>query len=321
MTFHGGLRARTALRASIAAVAVVGLLALTAGCSGLRRSPARDSGEGPPTTAEAAVGSSTHTISVGGRQRTYHLYRPSSLPPSAPAALVVVLHGGFGTGAQAKSAYGWDAEADSQHFVVAYPDGLDRAWAVGGGCCGVPGRTGVDDVAFITQLVDAVAHQLPIDPARVYATGMSNGGLLAYRLACDSTVFAAIGSTAGTLLGPCPSPAPISVIEVHGLADHNVPYDGSRGEGVAGIDGPPVPDLDSMWRNVNGCAAPSVTTAGSVTTSLASCPGGRAVELVTIAGGGHEWPGGARAKTAASDLNATDTIWRFFASHPKPAAS
>src|SRR5690348_4039108 len=90
----------------------------------------------------ATAASSTETITVDGRPRTFHLYRPATL--ANPAPLVLMLHGGFGDGAQAESACGWDAQADRGHFLVAYPDGLDRAWSVGGDCCGIPGRTGVD---------------------------------------------------------------------------------------------------------------------------------------------------------------------------------
>jgi polyhydroxybutyrate depolymerase len=319
MTVLGRVRPPLA-RVPIAVLAVAGLLALTAGCSGARGPSARDGSVGPPSTAAPAAGSSAQTITVDGRKRTFHVYRPASLSLSGAVPLVVMLHGGFGTGDQAEAAYGGDAEADSQHFVVAYPDGLDRAWAVGGGCCGSSGRGGVDDVAFITQLVSTLGHQLPIDPARVYATGMSNGALLAFRLACDTTVFAAIGPTAGTLLGSCPSPAPISVIHIHGTADHNVPYDGGEGEGIAKINGPAVPAMNAMWRDVDRCSPPALTVAGLVTTSVATCADGRAVELVTVSGGGHEWPGSTR-KPGVDGLNATDTIWRFFASHPKASTS
>jgi polyhydroxybutyrate depolymerase len=286
-----------------------------AGC----RAPAGVSASG----AAVPVGSSAQTLTVGGRERTFHLYRPAALAARAP--LVVMLHGGFGSGTQAEQSYGWDARADTGQFLVAYPDGLDRAWAVGGGCCGESGTTGVNDVGFIVEMVSTLSRQLPVDPARVYATGISNGGLLSYRLACDTTVFAAIGPDSATLLGPCPSPAPISVIHIHGTADHNIPYDGGPGDGFARIDGPAVPGVVAQWRDVDQCTQPTVTTAGPVSTSTATCPGGRSVELITIAGAGHQWPGSHRSlaqRLARTDqpsvaLDATDTIWRFFAAHPK----
>ena len=86
------------------------------------------------TVMPLPVGSSTHALTVGGRKRTYIVYRPADLPASAP--LVVMLHGGYGSADQAEKTYGWNDEADREHFLVAYPDGLNRAWNTGGGCCG-----------------------------------------------------------------------------------------------------------------------------------------------------------------------------------------
>lgn len=273
----------------------------------------------------APAGTATSTITVGGVARTYRVYRPRGLPAKAP--LVVMLHGGFGDGAQAEESYGWDGEADRNRFVVAYPDGLNRAWNVGAGCCGQPGANRVDDVAFIRAMVEEIAARNGIDRRRVYATGISNGGLLAYRLACDTDLLAAIGPDAATLLGPCNAPAPVSVLHIHGTADERVRFDGGAGAGVARIDGPPVPDVIARWRAVDRCTAPSVETAGLVTTSIATCPDGRAVELITIAGAGHQWPGGVSRPVVqrlldldppSTAIDATDVLWRFFAAHPKP---
>ena len=301
---------------------VAGSLLVTtwlAGCGQLRRLHA----SGKASQAIPA-GSSSHTISAGGVARSYLVYRPAALPAAAP--LVVMMHGGFGTGAQAERSYHWDAEASQGHFVVAYPNGLDRAWNTGGGCCGVPGRTGTDDSGFITAMVSAIEHQLPVSPRRVYATGISNGGIMAYALACRTTVFAAIGPDSATELGSCTAPAPVSVIHIHGTADTNIPYRGGPGDGIAHIDGPAIPALNATWRRIDRCAAPAVKTAGVVTTSTAACPAGRTVELITIAGAGHQWPGAAPDLLAqrllhtdppSTALNATQVIWRFFVTHPK----
>src|ERR1700759_5396316 len=111
-------------------------------------------------------GTSIHTISVGGHDRVYRLHKPSGL--SAPAGLVVVLHGGFGSAEQAERSYGWDQLANSSKFVVAYPDGIKRAWNVnGGGCCGKPAREHIDDVAFITAAVADISRHIGIDASRV----------------------------------------------------------------------------------------------------------------------------------------------------------
>jgi polyhydroxybutyrate depolymerase len=280
--------------------------------------PARQAGGGG-----LPVGRSTHSVTVGGLARSFGVYRPAGLTGAAP--LVVMLHGGFGTGAQAEKSYGWDAQADAGHFVVAYPDGLHRAWDTGGGCCGGPGRTGVDDVAFIVAVVSAIERELPIDRHRIYATGISNGGIMSYTLACRTSIFAAIGPDSATELGTCPDPARVSVIGIHGTADKNIPYHGGLGDGPGHIDGPAVPVLNARWRRIDRCGAPAIRTAGVVRTSVAHCPGGREVELITIAGAGHQWPGGRpnwlaqhllHTDPPSKALDATRVIWRFFAAHP-----
>jgi polyhydroxybutyrate depolymerase len=302
-------------------------MALVAGLAGCGAQPHQEAGQSaavPAATSSVPVGSSTHVISVGGVDRGYIVYRPAVLPAAAP--LVVMLHGGFGTGGQAEKSYHWNAEADSGHFLVAYPDGLDRAWNAGGGCCGTPGRSGTDDIGFIAAMVSAISRAVPVDPGRVYATGISNGGIMAYDLACHTTIFAAIGPDSATELGGCPDPAPTSVIAIHGTADKNIPYDGGEGSGVAHIDGPAVPAVNASWRQTDRCAPPAVTTAGTVTTSVASCPAGRSVELVTIAGAGHQWPGGVPSPIVerllgtdppSTALDATQVIWTFFAAHAR----
>ncbi len=310
-------------RLALAVVAVLALVAALTACRAQLRQEARQSAA-PAAAAPVTVGSSTHVISVDGVTRSYIVYRPAGLPAAAP--LVVMLHGGFGTASQAQKSYHWDAEADSGHFLVAYPDGLDRAWNAGGGCCGTPGRDGADDIGFITAMVSAISLAVPVDPGRVYATGISNGGIMAYDLACHTTIFAAIGPDSATELGACLDPAPVSVIAVHGTADQNIPYDGGAGDGVARIDGPAVPAVNAGWRQADNCAAPAVSTAGTVTTSVATCPGGRSVELITIAGAGHQWPGAVPNPVAqrllgtdppSTALNATQVIWAFFAAHAR----
>jgi polyhydroxybutyrate depolymerase len=279
-------------------VRVVALLAaafLIAGCSASPRGTAEPAADFPD-------GTSTHVVNIGGLDRTYRVHKPAGLPLSAP--LVVMLHGGFGSGEQAERAYGWDQLADTAKFVVAYPDGIARAWNVNG-CCGRPGRDGIDDVGFITATVDQISKGAGIDRSRIYATGISNGGMMSYTLACNSSVFAAIGPDSATQLDPCTAPHPTSVMHIHGTADRLIRYDGGPGAGVAHINGPPVADVNAFWRKVNKCGAPVVITDGPVTTSAADCAGNRSVVLITVDGGGHEWPS-----------IATQRLWNFFATHP-----
>ncbi len=272
-------------------------------------------------------------MTVGGRERTYHLYRPVALPDGAP--LVVVLHGAVGTGQQAEESYGFDAQADSGKFLVAYPDGLHRTWDVTPDCCGGAAREGVDDLGFLTQLVDTLGRRNPLDPKRVYAAGISNGALMAYRLACDTAIFAAIGVVAGTMISPCERPAPVSILHIHGTVDRTIPYEGGPGrrsnagageQNPAKISGPSTEQLMAEWRTKNSCGVAQTTTEGQVITSTAACAGGQEVELISVSGAGHQWPGGKPEPIAerllgldppSTLLSATSVIWKFFAAHRK----
>lgn len=271
---------------------LVGVLLLVAGCS---------SWSDPP--AGFVNGTSLHHIKVGGLDRSYRLYKPVGVPASAP--LVVVMHGYSGSARQVERDYQWDGLADSGKFLVAYPDGLGRAWNVDGEtCCGRSGRDGVDDVGFIRAAVADIAKNLGVDPAKVYATGMSNGAIMSFTLACTTDIFAAIGPVAGTQLNACRAPRPASVMHIHGTTDRLVPYGG--GQGFSVINGPSVPEVNAFWRNVDQCGAPTTTASGPLTTSTAGCAGGRGVVLVTVDGGGHEWP-----------PFASQALWQFFAAHPR----
>jgi polyhydroxybutyrate depolymerase len=257
---------------------------------------------GPALPSGFVTGTSVHHIRVGALDRSYRLYKPAGVPASAP--LVVAMHGVSGSAGQVERDYKWDGLADSGKFIVAYPDGLNRSWNVDGEtCCGRSGREGVDDVGFISAAVADIAKNLGIDAAKVYATGMSNGGIMSYTLACNTEIFAAIGPVAGTQLNECRTPHPMSVMQIHGTADRLVPYGGGQGYSV--INGPSVPDVNGFWRNVDHCGAPSATADGPISTSTAGCADNRGVVLITIDGGGHEWP----------DF-ATQRLWEFFAAHP-----
>src|SRR5262249_30220225 len=261
---------------------------------------------------------------AGGVSGTFHCCRPDGLTGAAP--LVVMMHGGFGSGEQAEGAYHWDAEADAGHFLVAYPDGLNRAWNAGT-CCGEPQRVNADDVGFITAMVGTLERAIPIDRARVYVTGMSNGAMMALRLGCQTHTSAAIAPVAGTLLTDCSAARPASVLQIHGTADDRVPYNGGPGKAFAAngnprVDGPSVESVNATWRGIDSCAPPNSSTAGTVTTQTAGWADGRTVELISVAGAGHQWPGGEPSPLAESvagipapstALDATDTIWQFFA--------
>ena len=280
--------------------------------------------------AAAAQESIEHPIKAGGIERNYLSYRPAALGRQTPVPLVVVLHGGFGTGAQAEKSYRWDTEAEAGGFVVVYPDGVRRSWNAGGPCCGKAQRDHIDDVGFLTDMIAEVARAENIDPRRVYMTGISNGAAMAYRYACEgSTPIAAFGSVSGAMTEPCPHPRAPSLMEIHGLDDHNIPFErGNDTKGVTGISWPPLTETIDLFRRAGECIAPRTSTNGPVTTSVSACAAGREVVLTTIAGAGHQWPGGRSHTSLATALlhpdppsmalDATATLWGFFKRHASP---
>jgi len=270
-------------------------------------------------------------LAVDGVARTYLVYVPTTYRPSDPSPLVLVFHGAGASPRSMARHTGFSALAEREGFVVVYPAGIRRRWNDGRGYS-VPR----DDVGFIRALLDSLGRQLGIDPRRVYATGISNGAMFAYRLACDLPgVFAAIAPVAGAMpsaLAPgCTRGIPVALAAFQGTADPLMPY---AGGGVASRRGSVLSAARSveMWAQTAECAAePSVTLAPDraphdgmrvKVTSYAGCKDGRDVDLYTIEGGGHTWPGGPvsgrRVGRVTRDIDATATIWSFFSGHPKP---
>jgi polyhydroxybutyrate depolymerase len=268
----------------------------------------------------AAGTTQVRTMQSGGLTRTYRVYRPTGLTGRVP--VVMMLHGGFGTGQQAQRAYGWDQKADAGRFLVVYPDGVSNTWNAGT-CCGAAMRGNVNDVAFLGALLNRVVASDGGDASRLYVTGMSNGAMMAYRLACElPNKLAAIGPVAGAMTVPCTAATPTSVLHIHGLADNHVPYEGGVGtEGFAKDPRPSIPSTIARWRQVDTCGPATVTIAGPVHTDTAACPASRTVRLITIDGAGHQWPGSkpsfladsALADPPSTAINATATLWSFFA--------
>jgi polyhydroxybutyrate depolymerase len=285
---------------------------------------------GAVATRAQTAGSDVRALTVGGLARTYRMYHPASA--NARPALVVMLHGGFGSGAEAESAYGWDELASARGFVVAYPDGVARAWNAGR-CCGRPYEQKIDDVAFLTAVIRDAEARDGVDPRRVYVTGMSNGAIMAYRLACEAPIpIAAIGPVAGDLEVACAAPrAPVSVLAIHGTADQNVPIGGGLGtKGFTRTEHTSLAASLAKWRAIDRCVAPSGSRQGALATERSSCAAGTDVDAVTIEGAGHQWPGSKPPRAAAvrllgldqpsTALDATGALWSFFERHTAAAS-
>lgn len=267
-----------------------------------------ESSDGPPPPAVQQ-----RSLDVGGLSRTYRLFVPLSLDRQTAVPLVLMLHGVGNTAQSMVEATQFDRMAETGEFIVAYPDGVNRTWNAGYCCLGGV-TTGPDDVGFLGRLIDDVRANHSVDPARVFAVGVSAGGMMAYRLGCElSARIAGVGAVAGAMtLDDCRPARPVSVIEIHGTADQLVPYDGGHTAGGATEPSPPTMAVVERWAELNRCPTPAATeTDGPVTTATwRGCPEGTAVKLVTIDGGGHTWfaPGLGAANGA---VDATAAIWEF----------
>jgi len=327
--------------AALAAAAAAGALALAA-CGGGGPSSATTQAGAAATPAHAAgatgcrsagAGSTTLSPSIGGHVRTVVVHVPAGYRGAHRVALVLNMHGSASTAAAQEAFTGMDAAADHDGFIVAYPqalipEGTGFDWNVPGvplvGGRAVPAGA-PDDVSFLVQLVALMEHDYCVDPARVYATGFSGGARTASQLACDaSTVFAAVAPVSGLRRpAPCPATRAVPVLTFHGTADPVDPYDG-HGQAYWTYS---VPQAAQDWASQDGCSTAAATTHPGPGVTLATyggCRDGATVELYTISGEGHEWPGGPplpRPLTRvlgpqSNALDADDAIWSFFTAHP-----
>ena len=246
--------------------------------------------------------------------------------------LVLVLHGGGGNASIAERMTGFTEKSRTEGFVVVYPEGSGRfknkllTWNAGH-CCGYAMDNRVDDVGFIDALIDELIETYPIDPARIYVTGMSNGAMMSHSLALALPGrFAAIAPVVGTLFGDEIDPgSPVSALMINGLRDESVPFEGGPpgGRFSHAWDGTPAKPamLQAVfWAAVDDCSvAPARHERSTFTQWQYSCPAGRAVELYMVHDNGHAWPGGQKGNRGgdepSSSFDATDVIWRFFKDH------
>lgn len=264
----------------------------------------------------------------GGLPRSYLIYVPRSYNPGRPAPLILVFHGGLGNAERMPPLTGMNELAEEKGFIVVYPNGTGRdpegnrfTWNAGA-CCGIAQRRNVDDVGFTRAIIDQVSRQFRIDASRVYATGISNGAMMAYRLACDlSDQISAIAPVAGAMMiERCNPDRPIPVIHFHGLADQNAPFEGGFGaRSIGGISHRSVPNTMDWLRQLHQCQSQGRDArTGDANIEQFSCRKGGPIVLVTISGGGHTWPGGQRTdprgrnEYSSRSISASREMWRFF---------
>lgn len=280
------------------------------------------------------------TLEVGGRTRSAIVFVPPHAQPGVRRPLILALHGGGTNGASMERFSGLDDLARDQGVIVAYPNGSGRTNAIltwnSGACCGYAHATGSDDVGFMRALVDAIISRHNVDDSRVFATGMSNGAMMAYRLAVEMPDrIAAIAAVSGTMdVDPSLARAPMPVLHVHGTADEHAPYAGGHGSRSApGNVHTSVDATISAWVRANGASPapvserlPDSADDGTTVTRLAyrTADDPARVVLYRIEGGGHTWPGRPRLEAllgrATRDISANDIIWTFFREHRGPAS-
>lgn len=285
-----------------------------------------------------APGDVTRMLTVDERERTYLVHVPESYDGGKAVPVVLVLHGGA-TNAQSMARFsGLNAKADKEGFLAVYPNGTGPIPRVltwnGGNCCGYSVRNKVDDVKFIRAVLDDLAQAANVDARRIFATGMSNGAIMAYRLADElSDRIAAIAPVSGAMGSDAPKPKrPVPVLHFHGTEDKFAPFAGGRGErSVTDTNHFSVQQTIDTWVKLNGCPAepkveklPDTHEDGTTVTRAVYGPGkdGSEVILVTIEGGGHTWPGRPSRLVflgeTTTDISANDMMWEFFERHPLP---
>jgi polyhydroxybutyrate depolymerase len=305
-----------------------------------------------------AAGSTTETISIGGFKRTYRLHVPPSLrdgqaqvvhgksihtvkpAPRGTVALVIAFHGSGADGAAMERLSKFSQLADSEGFIVVYPDAVGREWNDGREAPGILSQARhVNDVAFVNAMITQISRTHRIDPKRIYATGFSNGGIFAHYLGSKlANRLAAIAPVSGGLAEPAArefNPAsPLSVCVVHGAADKAVPYLGGEVDDHDNGRILATEDSVSLWVQQSGNAF-AEPTSGVLSNTTAdehrrvkytrwSAPSGNAeVLLYTIEDGGHAWPTNPQTPSvlnfwrSSKSFDTTRAIWDFFKSHPK----
>jgi len=298
---------------------------------------------GAATSAHLRAGNHEFTVMHAGRTRNFIVHMPPRT--SGPMPVLVAFHGGGGNAAQFQRSSGIDAVSDREGFVVVYPNGTGAlanrllTFNAGDGCCGYARNNDVDDVGFAVAAVNDLAQRTPVDRRRVYATGHSNGGMMAHRVGAEaSDFFAAIAAVSGSLdlAGSRFAPEnPVPVLQIHSVDDPRALYEGGLG--------PPFPGTNSRvlhqsvkqaldrWIAANGCStmadtldrkvgAAATRNAGIAATKLAwrSCRGGAEVMHWKLSGSGHGWPGNAASGGGETLVGkqtniiiAAEEVWSF----------
>ncbi len=279
------------------------------------------------------AGDHRRTLKQGETTRAYWLHIPPKYDAAKPTPVVLALHGAAMNAKMMEAFSGLSKKADEANFIVVYPNGTGPGdilltWNAGGfPLAAVKNRA--DDVGFLTKLLDELPSLANIDTKRVYVTGMSNGGMMSYRVAAEmSDRIAAFAPVAGTQAFDKLSPKrPVPLLHIHGTKDTLVPFEGYRNatKGVVAILS--VEDSVKAWVKANGCSKePKISVMPASKDKLnvvrkvySNGKEGSEVLLYVVEGGGHTWPGQPGQPSflgeTTMNINANDLMWEFFQRH------
>lgn len=297
-----------------------------------------------PVAAAAALAPGDHEFALTHKalRRSYIVHVPPQAVSGKPLPVVINFHGGGGNARAHKQYSRMDAAADRDGYIAVYPNGTGGiaerflTWNAGT-CCGAAAAARMDDVGYTLALLDDLAGRMPLDRARIYATGLSNGSMMAYRIAAEAPErIAAVAGVAGSMTLPRFAPRlPVAVMHIHSVDDARALYGGGLGPAFpmtnTRVFHQSVDSMLQKWRGRNECPAqpaavayvigkPGASDAGHTATRLTygPCIAGTEVVLWKLTGAGHVWPGGVEnylplllgPGTAVIDANAE--MWRFF---------
>ena len=317
---------------SISGDASTGTGFVTSGAVGTSSSGEPDPGSGtgssggdtttaaPACAGQLAAGDHTIELTHDGIKRTALVHVPASANLDEPTPLVFNFHGYLNTAELQQTFSGMTPKSDEAGFIVVYPNGTETSWNAGV-CCGNAAVKKIDDVGFVRALAAELQAQLCIDPRRIYATGMSNGGFMTHRLACEAAdlfaAFAPVSAVNG--MTDCTPSRPVPLLLFNGTADLLVLYNGG-GNGGTFIS---APQTFADWAGRDGCvgaAVPGKTSGKSSCKTHDLCDADVSVTLCTMDNMGHCWPGQPSCiyGTPNTDLSANDEMWEFFKQYPLP---
>lgn len=300
----------------------------------LTPNPAPVTSPTPTLSFTLGPGDYDFSLQAGNLTRKYILHVPQGYNKNMATPLILAFHGGMGTAEIMAENYDWIPKSDKEGFIVAFPNGVSRlpsgkiaTWNAGS-CCGYAVESNSDDVGFVKAVISDIENKFNVDNTRIYANGMSNGGMMSYRLACEmSDTFAAIAAVSGTdNFNGCNPIKPISIMHIHGLEDDHVLFYGGCGPACmiqSETEFVSVPDTISRWVDRNNCDKnPQTVTINENAYYELYSNGeeGAKVKLIVAKDGGHSWPGTSKApnplekSTPSQAISATDEIWDFFKS-------